>query len=68
MTGWVWAALEPRTVAVVGASPTPGKLGHVVMRNVLASFEGEVVPVQPRATEVLGRQAVRSLHESGITA
>ena len=68
MTGWVCAAFEPSTVAVVGASPTPGKLGHVVMRNVIASFAGEIVPVHPRATEVLGWQAVRSLHESGVTA
>ncbi len=46
----------PRSIAVVGASPSPGKIGNVLLRN-LASFQGAVHPVHPTAREVLGRPA-----------
>lgn len=48
--------LAPRTVAVVGASPSPGKAGNALMRS-LAGFRGAVHPVHPKAAEVLGRRA-----------
>ncbi|MFW6189462.1 MAG: acetate--CoA ligase alpha subunit [Planctomycetota bacterium] len=45
---------EPASVAVIGASRTPGKVGHDVVRNLLdAGFAGEVYPVNPKAEEVL---------------
>lgn len=47
---------SPRSIAVVGASPNPGKIGHVLMRN-LAGFSGPVYPVHPTASEVLGHPA-----------
>ncbi len=46
----------PRTVAVIGASPDPDKLGNVLMRS-LACFPGPVYAVHPQAKEVLGRPA-----------
>jgi acetate---CoA ligase (ADP-forming) len=48
--------LAPSAIAVVGASPHPDKIGHVLLRN-LADFPGRVEPVHPTATEVLGRRA-----------
>ena len=51
---------EPRSIAVVGASASPDKPGwHMV--NMLAGFGGEVWPVNPRETEILGRKAYPSL-------
>jgi acetyl coenzyme A synthetase (ADP forming)-like protein len=45
--------LAPRTVAVLGASRTPGHLGHQVLANVLGhGFTGTVYPVNPRARAV----------------
>src|SRR5690349_2578748 len=45
----------PRTVAVIGATETPGSVGLSVMRNLTATpFGGMVVPVHPHRREVLG--------------
>ncbi len=49
--------LSPRSVAVVGASAAPGKIGHVLFANV-AAFPGPVYAVNPRYEEVLGRPCV----------
>src|SRR5690242_7502972 len=46
--------LAPRSVAVVGASPTPGKAGNALMTS-LGSFPGPVYAVNPRAAAVGGR-------------
>lgn len=53
---------EARSIAVVGASPTAGKVGHVILRNLIASgFSGDLYPVNPRAGEVLGLKAYPDL-------
>lgn len=52
--------LAPKAIAVIGASPQPDKIGHVLMQN-LAEFSGQVAPVHPKATEVLGKPAYRSV-------
>ncbi len=45
----------PRSVAVIGASRVNGKVGHSVLKNLLdARFQGELVPVNPNADEILG--------------
>ena len=47
--------LTPTSVAVVGASTDPGKLGNVVFRNLLSyGFDGPVYPVNPGARHVRG--------------
>ena len=49
---------EARSIAVIGASPRPEKVGHVVLRNIIASgYSGELYPVHPKADEILGRKA-----------
>ncbi|MGQ9599394.1 MAG: acetate--CoA ligase alpha subunit [Anaerolineae bacterium] len=46
---------EPQAVAVIGASRTPGKLGHVVLSNILqGGYQGAVYPINPQADEILG--------------
>lgn len=45
--------LRPKTVAVVGASRDPNRLGHIVLRHILeGGFQGTVYPVNPTATAV----------------
>ncbi len=47
--------LRPSSIAVVGASRDPAKLGHVLLKNVLEyGFAGRVYPVNPSGGEVLG--------------
>lgn len=47
---------KPEKIAVVGASRHKGKTGHEVFDN-LRHFEGEVIPVNPKADEVEGVKA-----------
>jgi len=49
--------LAPRSVAVIGASSDPAKLGHAVLVNLLRSFTGPVYPVNPEAVAVQGVRA-----------
>src|SRR4051812_7278073 len=42
--------LNPRSVAVVGASADPAKVGHLVLMNLLrAGFTGPIFPINPNA-------------------
>jgi acetyltransferase len=46
---------RPRSVAVIGASATPGGVGSILLRNLLASpFGGVVYPVNPKRHTVHG--------------
>ncbi|MEW9516073.1 acetate--CoA ligase family protein [Streptomyces tubercidicus] len=54
--------MQPRSVAVVGASNEPGKIGNSVMRNLIdGGFSGEIHPVNPKADDILGRKAYKSV-------
>lgn len=54
--------LKPGSVAVIGASQTPGKVGAVVLQNLLASgFEGPIYPVNPRCQQIADLQAYPSI-------
>ncbi len=45
----------PRSIAVIGAAREPGKLGYNVLSNLLQyGYKGEVYPINPKATEILG--------------
>ena len=52
---------NPKSVAVIGASATPGKLGHDVLANLQTSgYRGDLYPVNPRGGEILGLTAYPS--------
>jgi uncharacterized protein len=53
---------EAHTIAMVGASPDPGRPSHGVMRYLLMHGY-RVIPVRPDGAEVLGVPSVRSLLE-----
>lgn len=56
------AIFAPRSVAVVGASPNPARLGHQVLKNILVhGYQGAVYPIHPHATEVLEQRAYPSV-------
>ncbi len=45
----------PRGVALIGASASPNKLSHGILRNMLQyGYQGKIYPVNPRADEILG--------------
>ncbi|GAA4528453.1 bifunctional acetate--CoA ligase family protein/GNAT family N-acetyltransferase [Amycolatopsis samaneae] len=54
--------LHPRSVAVIGASADPTKVGHVAFTNLLsADFTGTVYPVNPEHRSVRGVRAYSSV-------
>ncbi|MFW9932515.1 MAG: acetate--CoA ligase alpha subunit, partial [Candidatus Thorarchaeota archaeon] len=55
---------NPRSIAVIGASETKGKLGNDVLRNIVDSgFSGRIYPINPRGGEIIGLQVFRSIKE-----
>jgi acetyl coenzyme A synthetase (ADP forming)-like protein len=55
---------EPKGVAVVGASRTPGKMGNTILRNIIKlGYAGQVFPVNPNASEIDGLKCYPSVAE-----
>lgn len=52
---------EPESVAVIGASRSPEKIGHTILENVKISFQGKIYPINPNAGEILGLEAFPSV-------
>jgi len=47
--------LRPKSVAVVGASATPGKIGYSVVNNLLKDgYKGAIYPINHKEKEILG--------------
>jgi acetyl coenzyme A synthetase (ADP forming)-like protein len=44
---------EPESVAVVGASREPNKIGYTILKNFVDNFKGPVYPVNPNAAVIL---------------
>lgn len=56
--------LEPRAIAVIGASDNPDKLGNVILRNLIeGKFEGKIYPVNPKHNTLLGLRCYSSILE-----
>ncbi len=56
--------LEPRSVAVVGASPKAGSVGGTILDNLRAcGFSGSLHPVNPKYEEVLGVPCVPAISD-----
>jgi len=55
---------EAKSVAVIGASRNPEKLGYKILKNILdAGYKGKVYPINPKADEILGLKAYPSISE-----
>lgn len=55
---------NPESVAVIGASRSPGKVGHEIVGNMLnAGFEGKIFPVNPFADEILGLKCYKDVRK-----
>lgn len=47
--------LRPKSVAIIGASATPGKIGYTVVDNIIkGGYTGKIYPINPTCTEILG--------------
>jgi len=58
------AIFKPESVAIIGASRTPGKVGHTLLRNLMeCGYGGEIYPINPHADEILGVKCYPSVLE-----
>jgi acyl-CoA synthetase (NDP forming) len=54
--------MAPKSVAVVGASANPLKLGHMVLKTLInAGFEGQIYAINPSAAPILGARTYAKL-------
>ena len=63
MSNWGDAAFNPRSIALIGASAKPGKLGYILMRNLVEGYPGELYPINPGETEIMGHLAYKRLQD-----
>src|SRR5437660_6364616 len=56
--------MQPKAVAVVGASAEDGKIGNSVMKNLInGGYKGDIYPIHPKAAEILGYKAYKSVKD-----
>jgi acetyl coenzyme A synthetase (ADP forming)-like protein len=54
--------LYPKSIAVVGASSNPQKVGYAVLKNILdGGFEGGVYPINPKSESILDTKCYPSV-------
>src|SRR5215208_6891728 len=56
--------MQPKAVAVIGASAEAGKIGNSVMKNLInGGYKGEIYPINPSADEIMGLKAFKSVKD-----
>ena len=56
--------LRPKSIAVIGASAKPGKIGYTVIDNLIRDgYKGKIYPINPEATEILGLKVYKNIGE-----
>jgi acetyltransferase len=59
------AIFKPKSVAVIGASTAPGKLGHDILANLInGGFAGPIYPINPKAEEILGLPVYKAIADT----
>lgn len=53
-----------QSIAVIGASRTPGKVGYDILKNIIQyGFNGKIYPINPNANEIMGLTSYPSILE-----
>ena len=52
---------EPESIAVIGASRDPNKVGSAVLKNLIITFRGKIFPINPFVDELQGLKAYKSV-------
>jgi acetate---CoA ligase (ADP-forming) len=56
---------KPKSVAVIGASTAPGKLGHDILANLKhGGFPGPLYPINPKAETILGLKVYKTIADT----
>ncbi len=60
------ALFNPQSIAVIGASADPKKVGHAVLHNLIQyRYAGRLVPINPSCPEILGLKAFPKASSAG---
>lgn len=58
--------LKPESVAIIGASNTPGKVGYIILRNYLEEeYRGRLYPININDETIQGLRAYKSIRDVG---
>ncbi|MEP6557126.1 MAG: acetate--CoA ligase family protein [Burkholderiales bacterium] len=56
--------MQPKSLAVIGASAEEGKIGNSVMKNLInGGYKGDIYPIHPKAAEIMGYKAYKSVKD-----
>ena len=56
------AFFKPKSVAIVGASSDPKKVGNTALKNLVSmGYQGKVFPINPREDSILGFRCYKSV-------
>ena len=58
------AFFNPRSVAIIGATPKEGKVGRVIVENFKRRFKGKIYPINPKYNEILGLKCYPSVKDA----
>ncbi|MFO7967625.1 MAG: acetate--CoA ligase family protein [Archaeoglobaceae archaeon] len=58
---------DPRSVAVIGASPKEGKVGNTILKNLVQGFEGDLYPINPSYDKILELKCYPSIQDAPPT-
>lgn len=53
--------IAPKSIALIGASASPDKIGYQVLDNLVNKFQGEIYPINPKGGEILGKKVYDSI-------
>ncbi|RKX42139.1 MAG: CoA-binding protein, partial [Thermotogae bacterium] len=58
------AFFKAKSVAIIGASHKPGKIGHEIVKNLVRNkYRGKIFPVNPNTEPILGLKVFSSLKD-----
>jgi 4-hydroxybutyryl-CoA synthetase (ADP-forming) len=53
--------LNPKSIAVIGASEKAGTIGKAIISNIMNGYKGEIYPITPSHETVFGKKAYKSV-------
>jgi len=53
--------LNPKSIAVIGVSRDPSKIGYLIFDNLLSGFRGKIFGVNPNAEKILGQNIYKTV-------
>lgn len=60
MRGYLDSFFNPKSIAIIGASNKPGKVGNILIEK-LKNFKGKIIPINPKEEKIMGKKAYKKL-------